>query len=526
MLRMLIVDDEERIVHSMYNLMDEHFDFELHRCYSAVQALQEVRAARYDIILSDISMPQMSGLELLEETRKLWPKCYFILLTGFSKFEYAYQTLQYERVDYVLKLESYEKICEVVQKQKRLIEREKQEEETLARYEQDLNHLNTSALRLFLKRIIVQGTPLPEQDEMNALGLPLQLDRPMVPVLAAINGGDLVNRDRIAEELDAYLNARLEPLGMRCLTYVSMSCNIFVVQLNGRESVEGKMVFIHTLLENLPSMVGQQLHAELALICPEHFIAWENAHDLYERAVIALENIRNESGMMILVEAENDARRPEADFPGFEETQLLWNMIKCGDMAGFETMLRKGADKRALEGPIPPGIVLLLREAARLYAPEFIQGTTYKHIVSIRYQAGEWVQDVLDAIVEISHAHKQSRESQGAWLITRINQYIEQHYMEDVTLTGLADVMHYSPSYLSRMYKLKTGRNLISALYNVRISKAKELLAHSTLKTNEIAERSGFCSLKYFNRVFKKETGISAAQYRNEQMMLKKAIEN
>ena len=64
MLRMLIVDDEERIVHSMYNLMDEHFDFELHRCYSAVQALQEVRAARYDIILSDISMPQLSLIHI------------------------------------------------------------------------------------------------------------------------------------------------------------------------------------------------------------------------------------------------------------------------------------------------------------------------------------------------------------------------------------------------------------------------------------------------------------------------------
>ena len=71
MYRMMIVDDEERIANSIYDLMDERFDFELYRCYSAVAALDVIRTMRFDIVITDIAMPGMSGLRVCEELRKL-----------------------------------------------------------------------------------------------------------------------------------------------------------------------------------------------------------------------------------------------------------------------------------------------------------------------------------------------------------------------------------------------------------------------------------------------------------------------
>ena len=70
MYRMMIVDDEERIANSIYDLMDERFDFELYRCYSAVAALDVIRTMRFDIVITDIAMPGMSGLRVCEELRK------------------------------------------------------------------------------------------------------------------------------------------------------------------------------------------------------------------------------------------------------------------------------------------------------------------------------------------------------------------------------------------------------------------------------------------------------------------------
>ena len=71
MYRMMIVDDEERIANSIYDLMDERFDFELYRCYSAMAALDVIRTMRFDIVITDIAMPGMSGLRVCEELRKL-----------------------------------------------------------------------------------------------------------------------------------------------------------------------------------------------------------------------------------------------------------------------------------------------------------------------------------------------------------------------------------------------------------------------------------------------------------------------
>ena len=116
MYRMMIVDDEERIANSIYDLMDERFDFELYRCYSAMAALDVIRTMRFDIVITDIAMPGMSGLELLNKVQAIWPKCHFLILTAYDSFDYAYETLRHDRVDYLLKIESYDTICQCVER--------------------------------------------------------------------------------------------------------------------------------------------------------------------------------------------------------------------------------------------------------------------------------------------------------------------------------------------------------------------------------------------------------------------------
>ena len=132
MLRMLIVDDEEHIVNALYGVLAERFDdIEIQRAYSSVTALKMITKMRFDLIISDISMPQMSGLELLDEIRRLWPRCYVLLLTAYDRFDYAYQAIKYERVDYLLKIESYDEICRIVQEKLTLIHQQQEEDEKL-----------------------------------------------------------------------------------------------------------------------------------------------------------------------------------------------------------------------------------------------------------------------------------------------------------------------------------------------------------------------------------------------------------
>ncbi len=202
MTRMLIVDDEERIVNSLYGLMEERFDMEIHRAYSAVSAMALVRRMRFDLMISDISMPQMSGLELLDEVRRLWPRCYVLLLTAYDRFDYAYRAIKYDRVDYLLKIESYDEICRVVREKLTLMAREQQEDEKLLRLGDDLTAISQSVQRYFLKRIILQGTPLPDERELDGIPFPMARDRPALLVLGSLDTTSPAERGRVIGGID------------------------------------------------------------------------------------------------------------------------------------------------------------------------------------------------------------------------------------------------------------------------------------------------------------------------------------
>ncbi len=117
MFKMLIVDDEEYITDSLYYYFMEHeyLNIEIYKCYSAVRAKELINSIRFDLVLSDISMPCMDGLTLLKEIKLLRPLCRVIFFTGYKEFDYVYEAMKYENVQYLLKTESYEDILKVVE---------------------------------------------------------------------------------------------------------------------------------------------------------------------------------------------------------------------------------------------------------------------------------------------------------------------------------------------------------------------------------------------------------------------------
>ena len=101
-------------------------------------------------------------------------------------------------------------------------------------------------------------------------------------------------------------------------------------------------------------------------------------------------------------------------------------------------------------------------------------------------------------------------------LIQWINEYIDVHYMEAISLTSLAELVNYNPTYLSRVYSEQTGTTLVEAINLRRVKTAKKFLKESGMKIKDIANRSGFYSVKHFNQVFKRYTGVSAGDYRKQ----------
>ena len=115
MARILLVDDEPIVTRTLRMLIEKELPGVGVCCAnSAAEALELLHLNRYDMVITDVSMPRISGLELLEKIRSLDPACYVIVLTAYSSFEYAYKAAQYENVRFILKLEPPELIIAAV----------------------------------------------------------------------------------------------------------------------------------------------------------------------------------------------------------------------------------------------------------------------------------------------------------------------------------------------------------------------------------------------------------------------------
>ena len=101
-------------------------------------------------------------------------------------------------------------------------------------------------------------------------------------------------------------------------------------------------------------------------------------------------------------------------------------------------------------------------------------------------------------------------------LVAKLKQYLELHFQENISLKMLEDEFYFNASYISRIFKLKTGENYSDYLLRIRICRAKELLSTDTFSVRQISEMVGFSSSKYFSKVFKDMEGVQPITYRNE----------
>ena len=114
MVQMLICDDEQIISDGLREVFAKDERLEVCNVYSAAQMFEVLDHTQIDIVLLDIHMPRMNGLEALSKIKESWPFCYVVMLTGYDNFDYIYEATAYSGVKYILKQEGYDKITKTV----------------------------------------------------------------------------------------------------------------------------------------------------------------------------------------------------------------------------------------------------------------------------------------------------------------------------------------------------------------------------------------------------------------------------
>lgn len=543
MYRLLIIDDEDVIVDGMADLFQEQTDMELEVCraYNVLEAIEWLEQTKIDIVLSDIQMPGLSGLQLQQRIREYWPRCKVIFLTGYNEFAYIHEAMRNGSFDYVLKTETDEVILESVKKAIAKLDEEMEMHSTLQRTTQLLQRALPYIQKEYL-RDLLQGESyaLGNMDQQFVqLSISLQPSNPVLLVVGRIDEWtENMNVFDRALILYAVHNISEELLGVStrvAFTDYERFRMVWLIQpkADAEHSWEQTYRFVQGTLEQLQKTCRQLLKIKLSLISASRCCEWAElparfimikrmfgyglglgeelllTDQAYETEHDRLDQVKSPLQTYLWIDLKNDleAGRREAYFASFDAmTALLSTSDEQTEKARTEWYYTLVAIY----------ISILNYNSVRRIAAEQMDLDKLTKLQAHNHWSSAF--DYLRELAEVIFAHRyEGQTSSENDVIARIKSYIGENLHDDLSLTRLSDIVSLNPSYLSRLYKHHTGEPLTETIKQARLQKSKELLRKPGVRMNEISERVGFLSERSFYRFFKSMTNLTPQDYRELQ---------
>ncbi|MDR1560471.1 MAG: helix-turn-helix domain-containing protein [Clostridiales bacterium] len=526
MRKLLIVDDERHVVNWLYELLslETNLELVLYKAYSAQDALRILAETKIDIVLSDIKMPGMTGLELMEHIYKRWPFCRVIILTGYPNFESIYHSERnYPEAIFLMKTEDDDVIINAVKQQ---LDKIDSEIRTLRLKDEYETKSLIAARNLFLKNLSDGIIPTVPQSLMDELKLNMDVSHPFM--LAA---GKLTH----TEGKTSY--TRLFEIQSVVRKYVSHLYNCAQWTDNGEifywlmQPVSALPTQTNTrdLFEDVQSAFDELMGFESSFVLSGMFALSELP---LKAAQISSQLQYNASTGVTAVLMEHNKTVEEEIAPlNLQMLELLETNLFLGKRELFINTIQAVAEPMnhiksmhhagALE--IYTSISLILqRHMNRIHAREQLAFRTshYKltrpDLFPSWREATAFLTNTALLLFDIRNDRKEGYQLQ---IVGSIKQFIHNNLNSGLSLVTIADKMNYNPSYISRMFKRIEGMNLSDFINAARMAEAKKLLLKGGLSMNEISAAVGYDSPQYFATVFRKLTGLTPHQFQLENLI-------
>ncbi len=306
----------------------------------------------------------------------------------------------------------------------------------------------------------------------------------------------------------------------------------------GMETDQDKICFIINAKEGLEVQIIKKLFAEtkkyiyintditFTVGIGKIYSSLEGVRYSYTEAMEALKE-RFTLGEDAIIYIEDVENRKGSFYTHIKVEEELLNYIYAGNEEKISQIIQNVLEDAASKGLKGEKVRQILLEVISFVGRRlFMSGMTYEDIFrgesnllgdlekcETLIQLETYIRKIL---IMVSRYVKSEEKSDDNTVIVRVKEYINKHYPEDLSLTRVAEIVKLSPSYLSTIFYKETNYNFLEYLNLVRINKAKELLLDSHLSIKDVSNKVGYLNYNTFSKVFKKYTGISAKQYRNE----------
>ena len=526
--KVLIVDDEEEIRLGIIKKInwEEHGFLVVGDAENGKDAMEKVERLQPDIIITDIMMPFMDGLELAEYVSKVYPSTKIIIFSGSDDLEYAHKAIKINVVEYVLKPINSLELIEVLRKMKNTMDEEYNEKKNVEK----LNKYYIKSLPVMKEKFLVgtiEGRIRPENWIQSGKSVGVEFNLPYYAVGVLYNDNFSENNDLKENDYIDITTKQIvdETLSNYCNSISFIYSEKVVIISNFKE--ENNIIdFINGLNEVCRScerIVNQNVSAGVGQIAKEY----EDIRFSYKMARNALHyRMVLGTGKAIYIEDVEPDNSVQLQFDENDERELL-NVIKIKSSSEIEASINKLFSR--IEKLLLPfnrykiyfieitTSLLKIVQAYDIQVEEvFGEGfNCYSHLDSFNsiVDAREWF---IEKAIKINSLIKRERIDSSKLLIESAKEYINKNYSNpNLSVEVICSQLHVSPTYFSTLFKKGTGSSFINYLTSVRLDEAVKLLNTTDYKSYIIAEKVGYPEANYFSYVFKKKFGVSPSKYRS-----------
>ncbi len=483
-----------------------------------------------DIVITDIKMPFMDGLELSRLIRNEFPEMEIVFLTGYAEFEYAKEAIKLGVAEYLSKPVSGDELLKVLKNIQKRVEEKHQEKEFKLHYLKEMTE-NIEKDKNMLFKDLVSGEMHSAELLMRARELGIELTAPCYTVLLL----KLKSKYHEQEEFSKSVITRFDEIDALCVNNNPIEFDrspegkAYVFKGDTEEELK-KCVeeFIHTVKGHLDEHahiqyfggIGETVNrlGELSKSFESAGRAFALRYLLDENLILSSEEVKEDA---IFRRAENN--EGEIVIPKQLDRTKFLEFLKLGEAEDAKFFVEEffaGLGDSAIKSAIMRQYVVV---DAFLKVTDFLSsiGCEEEKVEQVNEKpetltSEEGARTYLIRLIDTAiNAREQVSKSRYGELVNEITKYINDNYSdEELNLNMVAQYMNFSPNHLSMIFTRETGQTFIKYLTDLRMKKAKELLKCTSKRSNEICEEVGYKDPHYFSYLFKKNVGMSPTEYR------------
>ncbi len=506
-MRAVVVEDEILIREGLCKLMQKMFpDIIMEgRAGNGQEGLQYIKEYQPDLVITDIKMPVMDGLEMLAKVQEagLFPKV--VVLTAYSEFEYAKQAVKLGVCDYIIKPVVVPEFVKTIRKIQNLYEQEqKRTPETMGSLEHIVSGLlyGVSALDDKMQDFLYKKYGIAEQT-------------PLLELLIYMGNNFEKDREKKRKEMCRVLEQKKIRYCLVDMEY-DKAVLALLYEYSSRQEIE--RWYQNQILFQKRDV--RERHISYGMV---EVIGAQAIREGYQTLLPYMDwNIVLGDDVLISYPRIADVQTEICIYP-----VELENQIKAAICTGEEDKIREITKRfhayfqdgrmyspREIKGSYVRfqwAVLNIAKEVGCIEYQQIDQKNLLDHIMGAKTE--EELQQSLAELLD--HLRISGKEAEIMSLAVKKTQsMIHEFYADGITLSEIADRLNLTQEYLGSQFHKEVGENFSTYIRNYRLAKAKELLIGTQLKQYEIAAKVGYADAKYFARVFKECVGMSPAEYR------------